>query len=104
MNFYYSKQGFMLREGELYRRKYGISSPPCHKFGIYSTFPPEMIKANKNRKNIDKVTGILRKVDTMKLNDNKIEKKVELEADITQGDELNQIKARRQSQVQTPPL
>lgn len=81
----------MWREGELYRSKNGLTSPKKHKFGIYSD--KDMGREETKQ---DNVSGILQKVDTMKLNDKEDNKfEVERETCLTQGDKLNQIKAAR---------
>ncbi|XP_022901656.1 dual specificity protein phosphatase CDC14C-like isoform X2 [Onthophagus taurus] len=97
------KQEQMWKEGEAYRRKRGITSMPKHRFGIYSKHAPvgPLEGSGKQGKLNDKVTRILKKVDTMQLNDNS--EKEDEEDGITQGDRLNQIKAKRQCHVVTNP-
>ncbi|GLV46712.1 cell division cycle 14 [Carabus blaptoides fortunei] len=99
-NWLESKQAQMWKEGEMYRRKRGISCTMKHTKGIYSMEKPalaiRLVKANDN------VTKISHKVDTMKLSD---VEDVNCNADaslttktsviITQGDKLNKIKAQR---------
>lgn len=93
----------MWKDGEAYRRKSGVSGQLKHKSGIYcKSSDCELEESLKEGKLNDKVSGILKKVDTMKLND-KEEKFTSEEKDnaLTQGDRLNQIKAQRR---QTRPL
>ncbi|GJQ68043.1 putative phosphatase [Trypoxylus dichotomus] len=97
-----SKQEQMWKDGELYRKKKGIAFPVKHKFGIYTKVIPETTEDHKPKetKINDKVTRILKKVDTMKLND-KDDTNNDSESSITQGDKLNEIKARRQCHTST---
>lgn len=82
----------MWREGELYRLKKGLDGPVKHTQGIYSTNKVDLAKSRMPRKvPNDNVSGILEKVDTMNINDDKMDKKTKP----TQGDRLNQIKAQR---------
>lgn len=92
----------MWKDGDNYRRKMSLSGPFKHKFGIYSKASEIDFDNSNDVKINDKVSGILKKVDTMKLND-KEEKFDGEEKDgvMTQGDKLNQIKAQRR---QTKPL
>lgn len=85
----------MWKDGDNLRRKLGITGPIKHKFGIYSK-ASENDSDNKDVKINDKVSGILKKVDTMKLNDKEESFDMEeKETVMTQGDKLNQIKAQR---------
>lgn len=89
----------MWKEGEIYRRKRGLTGPMKHTKGIYSMDKPLAIRPVKAN---DNVTRISHKVDTMKLSD---VEDVNCNADssltsktsiiITQGDKLNKIKAQR---------
>ncbi|KRT81812.1 hypothetical protein AMK59_5006, partial [Oryctes borbonicus] len=95
------KQAQMWKDGELYRKRKSITTPIKHKFGIYSEVTSETIENKpKEIKINDKVTRILKKVDTMKLND-KDDTNEDSESSISQGDKLNEIKARRQCQTST---
>lgn len=77
----------MWDSGELYRKKHGTT---VLKFtvGIYS------LSDMKRKKSLDNVTGIMRKVDCMELNDPKNNFDYS-EVKETQGDKLNEIKAQR---------
>lgn len=90
----------MWKEGDAHRRKKGLSGPPKHTFGIYSKENESAEPEDTKVRNAVNVSGILKKVDTMKLND-KDDNKYEEESCMTQGDKLNQIKAQRR---QTRPL
>lgn len=92
----------MWKDGQVYREKRDIIMPLKHKHGIYSKLSAELMEEDKLAavKINDKVTRILIKVDTMRLHD-KDEKNDDSESSITQGDKLNEIKARRQSQTST---
>ncbi|CAH1103173.1 unnamed protein product [Psylliodes chrysocephalus] len=86
------KQKQMWDAGEIYRKKHDISAPIKHQNGIYSL---SEVKKDKNK---DNVTGIVKKVDCMEINDTEEDC---AENRITQGDKLNQIKAQRS---RTKPL
>lgn len=88
------KQKQMWDAGETYRKRNGLSAPVKHSMGIYSFSDINRIKTNDN------VTGIMKKVDSMEINDPEEEFKSE-ENKITQGDKLNEIKAQRSK---TKPL
>nr|XP_023020188.1 dual specificity protein phosphatase CDC14B [Leptinotarsa decemlineata] len=80
------KQKQMWDEGEVYRKKHGIQEIPKHVTGIY-----HMSESKRNKRSQDNVTGIVKKVDCMEINDPE-----EFEQNkITQGDKLNQIKSQR---------
>lgn len=101
--FFPRKEAQMWAEGEIYRKKRGLSGPLVHKFGIYSKSKPDVIEDHLGSRELrlnDRVTRILKKVDTMKLNDGE-EKNEDSEESVTQGDKLNEIKARRQCQTST---
>lgn len=91
----------MWKDGEVHRRKMAISGPVKHKFGIYSKAAEHNADTPKEVKLNDKVSGILKKVDTMKLNDKEEKFEIEDKDAMTQGDKLNQIKAQRR---QTKPV
>lgn len=78
----------MWEAGEVYRKRAGLAAPVKHSSGIYS-----LSELNRN-KSSDNVTGIMKKVDSMEINDPEEEFKSE-ENKITQGDKLNEIKAQR---------
>ncbi|KAJ8936483.1 hypothetical protein NQ314_012347 [Rhamnusium bicolor] len=80
------KQKPMWDVGELYRKKNGITGLPKHTVGIYS------LSELNRKKSHDNVTGIVKKVDCMEINDPEEEFE---ENNITQGDKLNEIKAQR---------
>ncbi|XP_065166378.1 dual specificity protein phosphatase CDC14B-like isoform X3 [Atheta coriaria] len=82
-----SKQEQMWKEGELHRSRKGLLGPPVHLKGIY---------ADMNNLGID--DEVILKVDTMKLHDNREERAADREALMTQGDQLNHIKAMRRQQ------
>lgn len=88
----------MWKDGEVYRQKMGMDGPIKHTRGIYSFSTPETEKKSLSRRKaqVDNVSNILEKVDTMKLNDReeKLDKEVKI-GKMTQGDKLNQIKAQR---------
>lgn len=65
-----------------------INAPIKHTVGIYSRSPAS--KKNSN----DNVTGIMKKVDSMEIND-KEDDFISEENKITQGDRLKEIKAQR---------
>lgn len=72
---------------------------PVHKYGIYSWTLNKMTVFT-NVKNIqDNVSGIAHRVDGIRLEDNNVthipKTPVKLTGVLTQGDKLNQIKARR---------
>lgn len=77
----------MWEAGEAYRKKHGITSLPKHTVGIYS------LSTLNRKKSHDNVTGIVKKVDCMEINDPQEEDYGENR--LTQGDKLNQIKAQR---------
>lgn len=86
----------MWKDGDLYRQKMGLDGPIKHTTGIYSYQSPETTKQTILKKKIrDNVSGILEKVDTMKLNDREDNKYDIKPEKATQGDKLNQIKAQR---------
>ncbi|XP_034241680.1 dual specificity protein phosphatase CDC14C isoform X2 [Thrips palmi] len=117
------KQAKMWAQGELYRREHGPTPTPM--FGVYSLKMKDMIergvplnsqelcdnrsKVNEDAK-VDNVLRILKKVDTMKLDDQTDENKnngINTTAQstvaanilkLTQGDKLNHMKAQRQLQ------
>ncbi|XP_018565755.1 dual specificity protein phosphatase CDC14A isoform X3 [Anoplophora glabripennis] len=80
------KQKQMWEAGEVYRKKNGITGIPKHTVGIYS------LSELNRKKSHDNVTGIVKKVDCMEINDPDEEFE---ENTITQGDKLNEIKAQR---------
>lgn len=91
-----SKQAKMWKDGELYRQKMGLDGPIRHTSGIYSFHNPEITKQSILKKKLrDNVSGILEKVDTMKLNDREDNNYDAKQEKVTQGDKLNQIKAQR---------
>ncbi|XP_018331545.1 dual specificity protein phosphatase CDC14AB-like isoform X2 [Agrilus planipennis] len=91
-----SKQEQMWRAGEEHRRTKRLEGPIKHTVGIYSfnnKTPEEFRQVSLS----DNVSGISKKVDTMKLNDRE-ENVAETEENgegLTQGDRLNRIKAQR---------
>lgn len=87
----------MWKDGELYRRKMGLDGPIKHTAGVYSFHCPVITKQTILKKKLrDNVSGILEKVDTMKLNDREDNNKYDVKPEkATQGDKLNQIKAQR---------
>lgn len=92
----------MWRDGELYRRKHGLTAYPKHTNGIYSLKKPPLVH-NISIKQNDNVSRISHRVDTMKLNDlDDDNDNTDICADdnkkstgMTQGDKLNKIKAQR---------
>lgn len=74
----------------------GLDGPISHKYGIYHIGADIGKSKTVSRKKMaaDNVTGILKKVDTMKLND-RDDVKFTVNGKETQGDRLNQIKAQR---------
>ncbi|XP_017786817.1 PREDICTED: dual specificity protein phosphatase CDC14A isoform X2 [Nicrophorus vespilloides] len=93
------KQDQMWKEGEMYRMARDLKSPLCHKKGIYADMATEGLEDDVPQQ----VCCILKKVNTMKLNDKEEVKSPSEEnaSPLTQGDKLNQIKALRR---QTRPL
>ncbi|KAJ3640191.1 hypothetical protein Zmor_003506 [Zophobas morio] len=84
------KQKQLWAAGEEYRQKHKMSGPIKHKIGIY----PNRSSMNNNKTKVnDNVTGIMKKVNSMEIND-KDDFETE-ENEITQGDRLNEIKAQR---------
>lgn len=82
----FRKQKLMWDAGEVHRKKNGITVVPKHTVGIYS------LSELNRKKSHDNVTGIVKKVDCMEINDPDEEFE---ENNITQGDKLNEIKAQR---------
>lgn len=76
----------MWEAGEVYRKKNGVTGISKHTVGIYS------LSELNRKKSHDNVTGIVKKVDCMEINDPEEEFE---ENNITQGDKLNEIKAQR---------
>lgn len=74
----------------------GLDGPMTHRRGIYHTGAEFGKSRTTSRKKLsmDNVTGILKRVDTMKLND-RDDVKFTVNGKETQGDRLNQIKAQR---------
>ncbi|XP_060515985.1 dual specificity protein phosphatase CDC14C-like isoform X2 [Cylas formicarius] len=83
-----ARQAQLWEAGELYREQNGLSSPIKFSVGIYS------MSELKQKKGQDNVTGIMRKVDCMEINDPP-EPEYEESKIPTQGDKLNEIKAQR---------
>lgn len=88
----------MWAAGEEYRQKMKMAGPIKHTVGIYG-LPP--VNNNKARAN-DNVTGIMKKVDSMEINDKNDDFESE-ENNTSQGDHLNEIKASR-SKTKQPLL
>ncbi|XP_066158936.1 dual specificity protein phosphatase CDC14C isoform X1 [Euwallacea fornicatus] len=82
------KQKQLWEAGDFYRKKHLIPLPQKCSSGIYS------LTDIKRKKSPDNVTGIMRKVDCMEINDPQINLDFE-ETKETQGDKLNEIKAQR---------
>ncbi|XP_030755868.1 dual specificity protein phosphatase CDC14C-like [Sitophilus oryzae] len=82
------KQKQMWEAGELYRKVNYMSEPEKCPVGIYC------LSELKRKKSQDNVTGIVRKVDCMEINDPTDHPEFE-ETKETQGDKLNEIKAQR---------
>lgn len=73
---------------------------PVHEYGIYSKLESETDAPSAQTRNPrllqDNVSGIMHRVDGMRLEDSKAANKTPVKLSIlTQGDKLNQIKARR---------
>jgi hypothetical protein len=86
----YRKQKQLWAAGDEYRQKMKMNGPIKHAVGIYG-----LPSVNNNKsKTSDNVTGIMKKVDSMEINDKDEDFKSE-ENKITQGDRLNEIKAQR---------
>jgi cell division cycle 14 len=84
------KQKQLWAAGDEYRQKMKMNGPIKHAVGIYG-----LPSVNNNKsKTSDNVTGIMKKVDSMEINDKDEDFKSE-ENKITQGDRLNEIKAQR---------
>lgn len=86
--FSFRKQKQLWEAGDLYRKKHGIVGPPKFSVGIYG------VSELKRKKSQDNVTGIMRKVDCMEINDPQDTPDFD-ETKETQGDKLNEIKAQR---------
>lgn len=96
-NWLESKQAQMWKAGEEYRAKLGITELPRHTKGIYNyNRGPEFATFLRRLSKKNDVSGILQKVDTMQLEDKETVKE-EDDDTMTQGDHLNQMKARRRS-------
>uniref|UniRef100_A0A1B6KNY4 protein-tyrosine-phosphatase n=1 Tax=Graphocephala atropunctata TaxID=36148 RepID=A0A1B6KNY4_9HEMI len=117
-----TKEAQMWTEGDQMRRSQGRNPNhlPKHNYGVYSLKWKDIISrspfsSQKLRKASDTLSRILQKVDTMKLEDQKEEKKIGHESEqnycwkdmkckssnLTQGDRLNHIKAFRRLHPRT---
>ncbi|KYB24827.1 Dual specificity protein phosphatase CDC14A-like Protein [Tribolium castaneum] len=83
------KQEQLWAAGDEYRQQMKMTRPIKHEVGIYGL---RSINNNKTKSN-DNVTGIMKKVDSMEISDDKDFESEENK--ITQGDRLNEIKAQR---------
>lgn len=91
----FRKQRQLWLAGDQFRQQMKIAVPVKHKVGVYGL---PMNKINNNHTNLKKtndnhMTGIMKKVDSMEINDKK--DFISEENRITQGDRLNEIKAQR---------
>ncbi|XP_048516491.1 dual specificity protein phosphatase CDC14C isoform X3 [Dendroctonus ponderosae] len=84
-NWLQQKENQLWEAGDMYRKRVGLASPPKCAVGIYS------FSELKRKKSQDNVTGIVKKVDCMEIND----PQDNLDHEETQGDKLNVIKAQR---------
>ncbi|KAL1492793.1 hypothetical protein ABEB36_010981 [Hypothenemus hampei] len=88
-NWLQDKQKPLWEQGDLYRKKHGIPSPQKCPVGIYS-----LLDAKRKKNKDNNVTGIVKKVDCMEINDPKDSLDFG-DTRETQGDKLNEIKAQR---------
>lgn len=94
----FRKQVQLWKSGDDYRSKFGLDTPPTCEKGIYS-FNRAITQSTFLRRNKKKsdVTGILQKVDTMQLTDTEDADTNVPSQVLTQGDQLNQVKAQRRT-------